>query len=575
MGTNYPIDKSAQPCEAKPAPASGPAALVADPRPLRQAAFPFDEPTGDVIIRSCDRVEFSIDWDVLSGVSPVLKSMFTSDVPPAKRQQKPVVDLAEDENTIETLLCICCPDMDNPSFDDLSASALESTLSAAMKYKMDDAIALLTSASVLDGSKCQPKEVWTIACRLRLEELAHYAAKSWLAEVQDDGSSVFQGSDPAVRGMLRGINAGDYYRVLNYLGHEGKVSKNYRFLRASAPSRAQDGAGDPSESAAAPSYIPDMPYADLTCRSSDGVEFRVQKNLFSRGPMRLHNLINASGRPHDVPEGKGSMSSGNDDLAEVGEVVQLDEKAVVLAKLVAFYTIGADGDIPSHDAYALADVMAAAHKYRLKSLYDAARPSWTPLAKASPLRAFFAATRTSLRLPDCAQEAASFVIKEEFGLAYTYIPDLEWTPAQAYHRLLRYVSACAAAVQTAFDPGFPRMSEDVPANAVDRRGKKNYQFRKWHEDFEHWVTAITLCDSIDRMDAEETDAPWLSTIASARDQAKACPGLACRSWYDAFTKVTNDKGWCKGCRPIADDFVKLADVLTSASTRVDMVNVWG
>ncbi|EIW58217.1 uncharacterized protein TRAVEDRAFT_92087, partial [Trametes versicolor FP-101664 SS1] len=102
---------------------------------------PFDNPSADVVIRSCDLVEFHVRSHILMEASPVLQTMLAQTPPPPpqpwlrKQTSSPVLELPEDGRTIETLLRICYPIVHPESY--ASPGEVESALRAAIKYEME------------------------------------------------------------------------------------------------------------------------------------------------------------------------------------------------------------------------------------------------------------------------------------------------------------------------------------------------------------------------------------------------------------------------------------------------------
>jgi BTB/POZ domain len=150
-----------------------------DPRPsedtLKSFGAPFDRKDSDVIIRSCDQVDFHVHKAVLATASVVFEDMFTAPGPSPHDQ---VIALTEDSKTLHHLLTMLYPvDLSIPNtFED----AL-SLLAACQKYQMDSTAACVRS--LLRG-RTPPLftvhnsfRAYGIASRYHLGEEAAFAAR--------------------------------------------------------------------------------------------------------------------------------------------------------------------------------------------------------------------------------------------------------------------------------------------------------------------------------------------------------------------------------------------------------------
>ncbi|KAL1944907.1 hypothetical protein VTO73DRAFT_2527 [Trametes versicolor] len=254
----------------------------------RAAPHPFNKPSADLVIRSSDIVEFRVRSHILLEASPVFEAMLTQPQTPAHHPRmklpptSPVLEIVEDSTTIERLLRICYPIV-NPDRCDVPLEDVESALRAAMKYEMELPTKVLADYIQFTIAPQSPSQAWAIACRLGLEDVARAAAEASLGSPLD-----FASLD-----TMEGINAGQYYRFKKYHRKGGEVSDDYQLLKSIIPSTPQEKAADASSPVPLLSF-PDMPNAHLICRSSDGVEFRVQKSLLSSAsPEGLQSIKNA------------------------------------------------------------------------------------------------------------------------------------------------------------------------------------------------------------------------------------------------------------------------------------------
>jgi BTB/POZ domain len=104
--------------------------------PPKDFGAPFDRKDSDVIVRSCDQVDFHVHKIVLAIASTVFEHMFTASEPLPHEQEQctPVVPLAEDAKTLHRLLTMLYPV--DPCIPKTFEDAL-SLLAACQKYQMD------------------------------------------------------------------------------------------------------------------------------------------------------------------------------------------------------------------------------------------------------------------------------------------------------------------------------------------------------------------------------------------------------------------------------------------------------
>lgn len=222
----------------------------------RLAPHPFDKACADIILRTCDRVDFRVRRHILIEASPVFDSMFLLPQPreDAESQHAPIVDLVEDSETIEALLRICYP-IKNPALDQ-PLDAIETMLRAAMKYEMEFPIAVLTD-HILSLAERTPLPVWAVACRLHLEDVAKRAAKQLRSVPSLDFNSL---------GGMDGICAGDYFRLREF--HRMAMSTGDTQLLFLSPAEGSRNTEiDGSSHAWPPVPFPDDQPPNLVCSS--------------------------------------------------------------------------------------------------------------------------------------------------------------------------------------------------------------------------------------------------------------------------------------------------------------------
>ena len=156
----------------------------------RNASAPFAEHScADLIIRSSDSVNFWVAKVILSLSSPVFQDMFAVVInPPPEGSSSqeyiggvPVVDLTEDESTVDNILRICYPgENPTPLLDDTTK-----LLRAARKYEIQPVEQeCLRMFKTLAST--HPMEIYAIACTFDIEDVARVAAQASLAFSLED-----------------------------------------------------------------------------------------------------------------------------------------------------------------------------------------------------------------------------------------------------------------------------------------------------------------------------------------------------------------------------------------------------
>ncbi|OJT10905.1 hypothetical protein TRAPUB_12589 [Trametes pubescens] len=346
----------------------------------------------------------------------------------------PVVDLVEDSETIEALLRICYP-IKNPALDQ-PLNAIETMLRAAMKYEMEFPITVLTD-HILSLAERTPLPVWAIACRLHLEHVARHAAQQLRVVTSLDFNSL---------GGMDGICAGDYYRLREFHRMPTPLGTQIAFL---SPADTHSAEIDHSSREWSPVPFPDDQPPTLICRSSDGVEFGVHKDVLCAISSKFSDDIGALELTSDVADDTARDAQTTAQESKL-PVLCVNARAALLAPFLRFcYPRMATPSL--YDLHTITDVLCLAQMYNADTVAREVERFWEPEAKADPLCAYCVAVTRGLR--ERAQDAA----KDSLGksLDGVYLPELEDTPALAYHRLLAYHTSCRAAVTGLLERRFP------------------------------------------------------------------------------------------------------------------------
>ncbi|TCD69439.1 hypothetical protein EIP91_007564 [Steccherinum ochraceum] len=200
------------------------------------AQSPFNDEHADVVLRSCDAVDFHVFKVVLSLASPFFKQMFSLTQPSSEGpaasdnahvlspagETLPVIPFAEDSATIEYLLRLCYPIPDPPR--PLDAIVAARYFEAAIKYELEEA-ALLLKETLRSFLVSEPLKVYIASCRLRLEEEAALAASTFYQNCPpkpidvptDPFSEMYIAALASYIPEMRMISAGCYYRLVDYV----------------------------------------------------------------------------------------------------------------------------------------------------------------------------------------------------------------------------------------------------------------------------------------------------------------------------------------------------------------------
>lgn len=182
---------------------------------ITDACAPFDHADADVILRSCDNVDFKVFKSFLSFSSPFFKDMFTlPQLPEGNNSSEikdglPVITVTEESKTLERLLLLCYP-TNTPVLDVLGD--VRTLLDAGIKYSINRvekwARECLMLPKFVDSV---PIRVFAIAYRYRLQEEAKTAFMATF------------GSPPvleqAIEKDLDHITGTQLYRIMQYQQH--------------------------------------------------------------------------------------------------------------------------------------------------------------------------------------------------------------------------------------------------------------------------------------------------------------------------------------------------------------------
>ncbi|KAM5532805.1 hypothetical protein V8D89_013524 [Ganoderma adspersum] len=367
------------------------------------ASSPFNKPDADIILRSGDGVDFCVRRHILFEASPVFESILS--IPQPSTDVRPIVELVEDEKTLDTILRICYPIVKPKA--SVQVEEVERAVKVAQKYEMELPLSVLMD-ELLELAKTSPFAVWAVGCRTGLERVARHAAAMLKEPLEVEVSH------------LNGVSAGDYFRLLDFHRKGGEAVETFAFLAL----------GETSEERFAPAAIslpPNMPHPDLICVSSDGVEIPVHKACVgSASPVLRERIDKAS------------------NINEAGHPILLfNEQSGLLADLLKLCYPDRNLLDLLTDPSKLADILVALDTYKMGSIRRAVFGIWKTAAETDPIRTYLAAARRRLR--DCAEVAAKCALQHP--IEGRYEADMEFSPAAVYHHLLAYHASCRGVVK--------------------------------------------------------------------------------------------------------------------------------
>lgn len=177
------------------------------------AAPPFNKPTADLILRSCDAIDFRIRRGIIAEASPIFEDMLSLPQPPPSPSDchtttpdAPVVCLSESARTLDLLLRFIYP-MPDPEI-----AALEDTcavLEAARKYLMDHTACVVQRRFAAQAAQA-PLRAYALACARGWVDEMRVAARASLGRPLEELRDACE---------LEDLSAGAYLRLQAY--HRG------------------------------------------------------------------------------------------------------------------------------------------------------------------------------------------------------------------------------------------------------------------------------------------------------------------------------------------------------------------
>ncbi len=404
---------------------------------VTNAAHPFNKTAADAILRASDHVDFWVRRSILAEASCVFEDMLSIPQPSPGASNAdelkdglPVIRLAEDSRTLDSLLRLCYP-TDDPEFGSLDE--LRPVLEAAIKFMMQEATSLLRRRLVKLG-QAQPLRAFAISCSLELEQeagllapLAHGLLGTFVEE-------------------LHTISAGAYYRLVHYQPRKPNTSpKNTRFgTPVVTPAINKDINHSDGLAELIPPELLNSSTADVILRSVDGVNFYLHSTILSfASPVFRRMIVDNSntGDNHRDP-------------------ITLPEHSQTLAALLQ-HVYPLPRPAPPSSLSKLNVLLTVANKYQLSSALSALRSSLIAFLPPEPPHAYIS---ENTHKHDSNDALRIFALTHRFGftaernaaarallrlpsqeLRAAYVDELEDISAAVYFRLLEYHGKCGQA----------------------------------------------------------------------------------------------------------------------------------
>ena len=511
---------------------------MSDTQSPRYASAPFNNPAGDIFLKSSDGVHFRVRSAILAEASPIFSDMMSVPQPPPKTSGPtaraatdptldgaPIVAVSEDSDTLDAILRLCYPTKD-PDLTDLKA--IRSVLAASLKYEMEEAASLMKKSlnSYLVG---QPFRVWASSCILRLEEEAKNAATALLEkEIPNEAPP-----------ELDEISAGDYYRLETYHRAKGNVPETFKFCEPN-PSDTEKSSGRRKRRQSEGTVVYQVrPYADIVCRSTDGVLFPSHRIILALASSVLSSRIaQLRSTPSDDDDNSSdSDSSEPDHPFSHLPVLNIDADSATLGPMLELCYARARTNVPYISSLGLGLTLAMARVARdcaMDSVLDILRfqAFWHSYAER-PLAAYLVAARSGF--PDWAADALPTLRGDLF--AHGYVPEMESTPAVIYHRLMlnRRKSVAATSRLTGTSTPSPQASPARPASVAGVSGASQTSMKAPEGDL--WLLGMS-----------RQIADGLSQAASGVDT-----GRTIYRFDPNIKKILEEslsrKIWCHRCEP--------------------------
>lgn len=409
---------------------------------VKTAPDPFHKTTADIVLRSSDNVDFHVRKAILIEVSPIFEDMFSLPQPRADSSVIRPIFMEENSRVLYILLRLCYPLLHRAPAD-IQLEDICSVLEAATKYDMDIAKELM-SCSLRKFTEAQPLRVYAIACLLKLESEAQYAATE--AVKQEVISSRYVQE-------LEELPAGCYHRLLQFRA-QSEPADNFTFISAATCAdhnhRPAINSLKPTQRQwrdAGPPF--DRPDADVIVISRDDVRFRLHSTILRIVSSVFSDMLDGGSNNNNNPCQVVEDDERPHDISYC--FIFLETSAVLEMLFGLCYFQDPRSLMPHNDdvIHTIVDVIRAATKYSIQHVIKFLKAALADGSiTSSPFRTYILATLSGWNAE--ARAAATEMLMWDYtDLQAMYEPELEQISSGPYFRLLKYHRACGNAASLA------------------------------------------------------------------------------------------------------------------------------
>lgn len=401
--------------------------VVGSPRP---AHAPFNRKDADLIIRTADNIDFFVHKPILCIASPVFENLINNPTlftQSTASDGHPVMPVPDDSRILNALLRFCYP-TPRPAFSTLPE--VRDVLDSASKYDIALAIDALQELLVTYAEDFG-LEVYCIACRNNLEEVARIAAEFAVRE------PFWETYVPEIET----ITAGAYWKLLAYYWDSEKAKRRTKKMKSPQLGWRNLDSRQSAPSTKPPSPAPstaNFPFdatsdGDVFLSSCDGVQFRAHRIILATSSLFFKDMFSL---PQQISD---------DQLP----IVHFTESCETLDSLLRTIYPVDEPDLKL--VQDIESVLEAAIKYDIPKGISIMKRKLISCATKEPIRVFMIACRN--RLADVAKAAAEASLRRpilysfERGSMVLPIWDLVEIPAGILHRLIEYQMHCSQMVE--------------------------------------------------------------------------------------------------------------------------------
>ncbi|KAK7677222.1 hypothetical protein QCA50_019816 [Cerrena zonata] len=410
------------------------------------AQSPFDNTLANIVLRSCDNIDFYVYKEVLIIASPFFATLFSLPQPPPDSSSDPtpaaaderspeglhIICVPEESEVLDYILRICYP-LRNPT-PLTSLTLIEKVVIATQKYEIDVALDVARADLTRMGAK-SPVWMYMLSCSHYLENEAKIAADLLRHKYYPQNRKAPLPGDSAFVRIALEIYDDNYgqlpaillYRLVRHICFgEGKT-----FCNLSDSSSTEPQSGNSQDSDAPPTgsiflgfvaLLVEHP-ADILLKSSDGVIIPAHKLI-----LRLASATSILSRLDE-----------SDCVRQDGiPVVTLEHSADALTQLIyACYPHPSN----SPSKYQPDDDLRLFHvaqSYDMSDIASKARSRWSAQAKLTkdPLSTYLLTSQNGWT--DEAQDAARQLASSRISISAKYVLEMERAgTAKHYHALLK------------------------------------------------------------------------------------------------------------------------------------------